>query len=77
MTLSQRERRDREREENRKRDHAIIEAYIESEVSMMDLVEQFGISRNTIRRVLHEAQDMGLVKIRKQGVTLRKKGENK
>lgn len=56
---------------NMPRNEAIVADYKAGGVGIVTLAKKYQTSRDTVLRVLHEAQDKGLVKIRKRGQTVR------
>lgn len=64
--------RERWKTRNRARDEAMINRYRQGDVGYSDLEQEFGITRNTVVRVMKLAEKDGLVKIRRPGATLAK-----
>lgn len=70
METAQQDRWDRIRFQNRHRDQKIVARYAEGGVSMKNLQDEFGLSRNGIRTILRRAEKAGEIKIRPRGVTV-------
>ena len=70
LALGNRDRWDRKREADKFRDQKIIERYKTGGVGTMALAKEFKIGRDTVLRVLREAQARGVLTMRKPGHTL-------
>ena len=67
MSLAQRDRREREKEENRERDNKVVDRYAKGDIGMHGLSKEFGIAVNVVRDILKEAEAAGRIAIRQPG----------
>jgi hypothetical protein len=71
LAQSQRERWERIRERNRPRDEKIIARYMDGDVGVKKLQEEFGLGYRAISTILHEAAERGEIVIRPRGLNVR------
>lgn len=71
MSMVQQERQEMIRFHNRHRDAKIVAKYAQGDVSIRDLQEEFGLSRNGVRAILKRAEAKGEIKVRPRGTNLR------
>lgn len=72
LQQSQAERWERHHEQNRVRDEKIVERYKQGGVGCTVIAKEFNMARSSVLKVLHRAQEEGLVDIRRRGYTLAK-----
>lgn len=70
ISESQRQRHATLRARSQGRDDQIIKYYTEEELGMSRIAERMGIAQATVSKVLHRAQDEGVLKLRPKHYTL-------